>query len=199
MRLRKPIHYFGAALILFAIGVAANFEISGAGRASGRDGAHGPAEADSALSAPGVNGFSARKEQNLDFAFYEEFLRDRSRRDDGFIADKTGQWSKGSPTLKRGASGAPDLERVADVGTLLAAPDPIHNGGLTAAGPLPTGGLIGDALFGDPSFQPPGLIPGGSGPDASQPPISEVPIPPAALLFGSAIAGLAFAMRNRKG
>lgn len=195
MNWRRPFHYLCAALILLGLGTIVNLRASGFGRASGGGDAALPE-----LAASGVNAFSSGREENLDFAFYEEFLRSRGRRDDGFIADKTGQWSKGSPNLKRVADGTPDLQRAADIGTLLAAPDPIHNGGLTAAGgePLPTGGLIGDALFGDPSFQPPGLIPGGFGPDVT-PPVSEVPIPPAAILFSSAIAGLAFAMRNRKG
>lgn len=196
MNWRRPFHYLCAALILLGLGAIANLRASSVGHASGAGDAAAPE-----LASSGVNAFSSGREENLDFAFYEDFLRSRSRRDDSFIADKTGQWSKGSPNLKRGAGETPDLERVADIGTLLAAPDPIHNGGLTDAGggPLPTDDLIGDALFGDPSFQPPGLIPGGFGPDITPPPVSEVPIPPAAILFGSAIAGLAFAMRNRKG
>ncbi len=199
MNWRRPFHYLGAALILLGLGAIANLRASGFGRASDATNAARDAAAPE-LAASGVNAFSSGREENLDFAFYEDFLRNRSRRDGGFIADKTGQWSKGSPNLKRGAGETPDLQRVAEAETILATPNPIHDGGLIGAGggeSLPTGDIVGDALFGVPSLDLPGLIPGEFGPDAT--PVSEVPIPPAAILFSSAIAGLAFAMRNRKG
>jgi hypothetical protein len=191
---RKPIHYFGAALILLFIGAAANMEIFGLGRASGSNETR-DSSADSALTAPGGNAFSRGKMENLDFAFYEEFLRNRNQNGDGFIADKTGQWSKGSNTTG-GAGETSDLQKVSQLETIYSTPSPIHGDGSIGVGAPLTGDLFGAAFFNDTPV--PGLIPSGFDPNAT-PPVAEVPIPPPAILFVSAIAGFAFARRRNKG
>ncbi len=196
---RRRLHYFGAGLIVLLIGAVANTQMSGPGRASVRNGAPPAQMTAGGLAASGTNAFSGGGKENLDFAFYEAFLRNRSNAADGFIDDKTGRWGKGA---SRGAKGAaPQLQNANVVEALYGEPSGVHQGGPMGqgGGSLPaTNGLLASAIFGANPLSVPGLIPGVPG-TYTPPPMSEVPVPPSAILFISAIAGLAFARKQKTG
>lgn len=196
MKWRQPYRYLAAALILAALGFFANLQAPGVGVAAR------PTEAalPPGVAAAGVNAFASGAADNLDFAFYEDFLRTRNGADASQDQDKSGHWSVGTPTRASDFDRAPAFRQPTNVNALGSANDPSERGVFAPlSGPQSsTGSPITDWMLDTPGSSPPGIIITGLIPGVQPPPITEVPVPPAALLFVTALSGFAFSSRTRK-
>lgn len=199
MQWRQPYRYIAAAMILAALGFFANLQAPGVGVAAR------PTEAalPPGVAAAGVNAFASGTDDNLDFAYYEAFLRTRNGADAGQDQDKNGQWSVGTPTRARDFDRAPAFRQPTNVNALGSVSDPAEQGAFAPlSGPgSSTGSPIMDWMLNPPGSRPPGIVVTGFNPGVRPPPppITEVPVPSAALLFVTALSGFAFSRRTRKG
>jgi hypothetical protein len=199
MKWRQANRYVAAALILATLGLFANLQAPGVGQAARPAEAALPTE----VSAAGVNAFASGAADNLDFAFYEDFLRTRNGAGAGADQDKTGQWSVGTPTRASDFDRAPGFRQPTNVNAFGTTGDPSDRGVFAPlSGPQSsTGSPVTDWMLNMPGSGAPGIVVTGFTPGAQPPPppITEVPVPPAALLFITALSGFSFARRKRTG